>query len=47
METKKKLMKISLKGRMLAVAWWLYSDSEMMSPAKNAPNESESPKLDV
>src|SRR5687768_11178373 len=32
---------------MLVVASWLYSDSEMMSPAKNAPNDKESPMLEV
>jgi hypothetical protein len=42
METKE-LVKTSRKGRILPRAWWLYSDSEMTIPARNAPRARERP----
>ena len=47
METKKRLLKLSRNGSTSAIAWWLYSDSEMTSPAINAPSASESPAREV
>ena len=46
-QMKKKLEKTSRKGMTAPSVWWLYSDSEMMSPARNAPSASESPANDV
>jgi hypothetical protein len=46
-DTKKMLAKISRKGSTLLVAWWLYSDSEMMRPARKAPRASDRPMLEV
>ena len=45
METKKKLANTSRNGNMLLMAWWLYSDSEMIRPARKAPKPSESPAM--
>ena len=47
MDTKKKLMNISFKGRIFPIAWWLYWDPEMTIPAKKAPRAKERPMLDV
>ena len=41
------LIKISLKGKTFTVAWWLYSDSEIISPAKKAPKARDKPTEDV
>ena len=35
--------KLSLSGRMSAITWWLYSESEIRRPATNAPRASEMP----
>ena len=43
METKKKLVKTSLNGMRLPKALWLYSDSEIISPARKAPKASDMP----
>jgi hypothetical protein len=47
METKKKLANTSRKGRMLPNAAWLYSESEMIYPARKAPRTSDSPTLEI
>jgi hypothetical protein len=46
-EIKKKLMKTSLKGRILPSAWLLYSVFEIIKPAKNAPKAGERPIIVV
>src|SRR6058998_1240128 len=42
-EMKNRLLKLSRKGKISAIAWWLYSDSEMISPAMNAPSARDRP----
>src|SRR5690349_1908397 len=46
-ETKKKLLNISRNGIILLVAWWLYSDSEIISPAIKAPSANDKPNREV
>jgi len=46
-ETKKRLLKLSRNGSTSAMAWWLYSDSEITNPATNAPSASDRPASDV
>jgi len=46
-ETKKKLVNTSRKGKIFPRACWLYSESEMMVPAIKAPMARESPILPV
>src|SRR3990170_7431677 len=46
-EIKKRLEKVSLNGMTSATIWLEYSDSEMASPAINAPMASERPKSEV
>src|SRR5690606_13778301 len=47
MEIKKKLVNNSLNGRIILVAWWLYSDSDTISPARKAPNARDNPASEV
>ncbi len=47
MEMKKRLENVSLKGMTSATIWLLYSDSEMASPATNAPRARERPSREV
>ena len=46
-ETKKKLVKVSLNGMRFPKAWWLYSESEIINPAKKAPKASDIPISEV
>ena len=46
-ETKKKLANTSLIGRKLPKALWLYSESDIISPARNAPNARDIPSFEV
>src|SRR5438876_676892 len=44
---KNRLLKLSRKGKISAIAWWLYSDSEMISPAMNAPSARDRPASEL
>jgi hypothetical protein len=46
-ETKKKLANTSFTGRKFPKTLWLYSDSEIISPARKAPNARDIPSLEV
>ena len=46
-ETKKRALKTSRKGRISSTTWWLYSDSETTSPAMNAPSARGRSRLSV
>ena len=46
-EIKKRMLNISLSGRISLKAWCPYSDSDITRPARNAPNASERPTSDV
>ncbi len=43
MEMKKRLAKLSRKGRISDRIWWANSDSESASPARKAPRASDNP----
>jgi hypothetical protein len=47
METKKKDEKVSLKGIMCPKALWLYSDSDIIKPARKAPKARDIPSSAV
>jgi len=47
MEMKNRLLKRSRNGRMSETTWWLYSDSEMTTPARKAPSARDNPSEDV
>src|SRR3989304_4967196 len=46
-EIKKRELKVSLKGRISATIWFEYSDSDIASPAMNAPRARERPLKEV
>jgi hypothetical protein len=46
-DTKNSPLKLSLKGNIVNVASWEYSDSEITSPARNAPSARDRPNSDV
>ncbi len=47
MDTKKRILNISLRGRISLNAWCPYSDSEITRPARKAPSASDKPTSDV
>jgi hypothetical protein len=46
-DIKKRLVKRSRKGMTVLSAWWLYSERDIIRPARNAPRDSERPILEV